>query len=134
MLLTKASEYAVLAIDSISKSEKPMGATLIAENIGISKSFLAKILQNLARDNILISYKGINGGFALARPLYQISILEVIHAVEEKPANVFECSNDLHDCPSHKATECRLWPFLNRLQSKVDTFLQNISLEEILKS
>ncbi|MEF3191737.1 MAG: Rrf2 family transcriptional regulator [Campylobacterales bacterium] len=132
MLLTKASEYALLSLAVIAKSDKPVDASTIAEQLGIPKSFLAKILQNLAKSDILRSYKGINGGFELTHPLSSITIMSVIKAVEEKPANVFECSGNAADCPSDRAFSCHIWPFLYRLQCKVDRFLEGVTLDELL--
>lgn len=131
MLLTKASEYALLALSLIGRSDKPMDASTLSVSLGIPRSFLAKILQSLAKGEILISYKGIRGGFTLARPLSNITILDVIRAVEERPASVFECSSSVADCPSNRATACNIWPFLHRLQIKVDDFLEQITLEEL---
>lgn len=131
MLLTKASEYALLSLSLIGRSSKPMDATSLSSALGIPRSFLAKILQSLAKGEILLSYKGIHGGFALARPLGEITILDVIRAVEERPASVFECSSNVSDCPSNRAMACNIWPFLNRLQVKVDSFLGQITLEDI---
>ena len=67
MLLTRASEYALLALDSIRKSEKPKGAEQLARELNFPKSFLAKILQALAKNGILESKKGAHGGFIMAR-------------------------------------------------------------------
>lgn len=61
MLLTKKSEYAMLALVIIAKSEVAQNADVLSAQLNISKSFLAKILQNLAKQNILKSFKGVNG-------------------------------------------------------------------------
>jgi len=55
MLLTKKSEYALLSLVSIAKSDQPKNVDILATELGISESFLAKILQNLAKNGILIS-------------------------------------------------------------------------------
>ena len=136
MLLTKASEYALLSIALIAKSDDPQDTETLASRLNIPKSFLAKILQALARNEILISYKGAKGGFALAKLPVEISILDVIKAVETKSANVFECSDSQMDCPGgeQKASFCSIWPYLNKLQVKVDDFLSSITLEDLLNS
>jgi len=135
MLLTKASEYALLSIALIAKSDDPKDAETLSVRLGIPKSFLAKILQSLARADILVSFKGARGGFALAKKPHEISILDVVHAVEVKSAHVFECSGALEDCPSGeaKASVCTIWPYLHKLQIQIDDFLGEITLEEMLK-
>jgi Rrf2 family transcriptional regulator, iron-sulfur cluster assembly transcription factor len=136
MLLTKASEYALLSISLIAKKEDPQDADTLACTLGIPKSFLAKILQALARGGILKSYKGAKGGFALLKSPSDITILDIITCVEIKTANVFECASDKNECGGgeEKADKCVIWPYLNRLQSKIDNFLGQVTLQELLES
>jgi len=133
MLITRASEYAILSLILLSKNTKPMDNETLSRELSISKSFLAKILQALAKKNILKSYKGINGGFKLERDPADISMLFVISSVEGKAPAVFDCSPSINDCPSDKAKICSLWPFLNKLQGKIDVFLDELTLADILE-
>ena len=55
MLLTKKSEYALLSLISIMKSEGPKNVDALSKELDISKSFLAKIMQNLAKNEIVKS-------------------------------------------------------------------------------
>ncbi|HHH20815.1 MAG TPA: transcriptional regulator, partial [Nitratifractor sp.] len=70
MLLTRASEYALLSLETINRSERPVGSEQIAKELNIPKSFLAKILQNLTKSNILVSLRGAQGGQLYHRVLY----------------------------------------------------------------
>ncbi len=133
MLITKASEYAILSLIVLSKEKKPMGSESLAKQLSIPKSFLAKILQSLAKAEILKSFKGINGGFALANEAKNINMLDIMSAVEGKSPAVFECSPSENDCPSDKANICSIWPFLNKLQGKIDDFLAELTLADILE-
>ena len=133
MLITRASEYAILSLILISSATEPIDSDTLSKELSISKSFLAKILQSLAKRNILKSYKGVNGGFLLHQKPAQINMLEVMTCVEGKAPAVFECSPSQEDCPSERAHICSLWPFLNKLQGKIDLFLAEITLEDILK-
>ncbi len=133
MLLTRASEYALLSLALIGESGEPRDVETLSKQLDISKSFLAKILQNLAKRGILVSYKGARGGFALNKKFEDISIMEVIEAAEGKPPSVFECSPSQSCCPSDRAGSCVIWPFLNRLQSKIDGFLEDLTLKDILE-
>ncbi|EAL2223271.1 transcriptional regulator, partial [Campylobacter jejuni] len=65
MLFTKASEYALLSLIYISQKETPQDVDSLALELDIPKSFLAKILQTLAKDGLLKSFKGAKGGFVL---------------------------------------------------------------------
>lgn len=132
MLLTKASEYAILSLVVLSKASAPMDSERLSRELLIPKSFLAKILQSMARANILKSFKGVNGGFVLEKKPKDISMLEIVSAVEGKAPLVFECSVSLENCPSDKGSLCAIWPFLNRLQGKIDGFMAELTLADIL--
>lgn len=131
MLLTKKSEYALLSLISIAKSDEPKNVDVLSRDLNISKSFLAKIMQNLAKNNIVKSYKGVNGGFLLNKPYDEITILEITTAAEERIPSVFECSPSVHSCPSDLGSCCTIWPLLNNLQAKINLFLEDLTLKDI---
>ena len=132
MLLTKKSEYAMLALVIIAKSDIPQNADILSAQLNISKSFLAKILQNLAKHNILKSYKGINGGFALEKDPKDLTILELITIAEEKIPAVFECSTGGEICSASSSSGCTLFPVLNNLQFRINDFLKDLTLKDIM--
>lgn len=132
MLFTKASEYALLSVAILAKSETPKNVEALAKDLNISKSFLAKILQNLAKQDILISHKGANGGFTLQKEPKEISILEIISTVENKPIQVLECTSDVNCCPNNP-NSCIILPFFNKLQNKIDDFLKELTIEDLIQ-
>ncbi len=133
MLITRASEYAILSLIVLSKASSPLDSETLSRELSISKSFLAKILQALAKKGILKSFKGVNGGFVLEQDPKNINMLHVMSAVEGKAPAVFECSPSRDDCPSNRAGLCSIWPFLNKLQGKIDSFLAELTLADILE-
>jgi Rrf2 family protein len=84
MKLTRASSYALHAVAYMAeqKIDRPMASHKIAHARGIPERFLLKVLKPLVAARLLMSIKGPNGGYRLARPASNISILEVIEAVE----------------------------------------------------
>ena len=133
MLITRASEYAILSLILLSSAKEPMDSETLSRELSISKSFLAKILQSLAKKGILKSYKGAKGGFALTKETKEISMLEVMSCVEGKAPAVFECAPSEKDCPSDRANICSIWPFLHKLQGKIDSFLEELTLADIVE-
>ncbi|NOZ89668.1 MAG: Rrf2 family transcriptional regulator [Epsilonproteobacteria bacterium] len=133
MLLTRASEYALLSLDIIQGSKKPQGAEQLATQLNIPKSFLAKILQTLAKKGILESKKGAHGGFIMARKASEITVAEIIFAAEGKAPAIFDCSQYYETCPNGTIGTCNISPFLANFQYKIDTFLRELTLEDILK-
>lgn len=133
MLFTKASEYAMLSLILLSQAKHPKDVDTISSELGISKSFLAKILQNLAKEGILNSFKGENGGFVLADKPSNLSIKYILESAEKRKVNVFECASSRCDCPSSKGDGCKIWPMFNDLQGRIDEFLDQITLADIMK-
>ena len=131
MLLTKKSEYALLSLIAIAKSDEPKNVDELSKELNISKSFLAKIMQNLAKQNLVISHRGVNGGFALNKSWELITILEIVVAAEEKIPSVFECSPSADNCPNQVAMLCTIWPLLNNLQIRINDFLEKLTLKDI---
>lgn len=132
MLLTRASEYALLSLDAIVKSEKPMGSEQLSRELNIPKSFLAKILQNLAKSGILVSHRGAQGGYGLNVESENITIYDIIYAVEGKKPAVFDCVSYSQACPNGVIGSCTISPFLAKFQNKIDKYLKNLTLQEIL--
>ena len=133
MLLTRASEYALLALILLAKENDPIGVDKLSEKLDISKSFLAKVLQNLAKIGLLHSYKGVKGGFSLAKDAQSITLLSIFEASEGRAPAVFDCAPSKENCPSDKASICQIWPVLNNLQVKIDDFLEELTLADIMK-
>ena len=132
MLLTRASEYALLSLDVIRNSNDPIGAEQLATELCIPKSFLAKILQSLAKQGILESRKGAHGGFILAKTVDEISVNEIIFAAEGKSPVIFDCTSYIQTCPNGTIGTCAISPFLRNFQTKIDDFLNGLMLGDIL--
>jgi len=132
MLLTKKSEYALLSLVSIAQSDTPKNVDVLSTELNISKSFLAKILQNLAKHDILNSYKGNNGGFTLKKPYDELTILEITTITEQKNPTVFECTTSGSACEGNLDGKCTIFPLLNNLQFKINDFLDQLTLKDLL--
>ncbi len=84
MNLTHASTYALHAVAYMAaqKSDAPIASHKIAVEKGIPERFLLKVLKPLVDAQVLESIKGPNGGYRLARPASNITVLEILQAVE----------------------------------------------------
>ncbi|MDF1880999.1 Rrf2 family transcriptional regulator [Sulfurimonas sp. MAG313] len=133
MLMTRASEYALLSLVTLAKASTPIDTETLAHDLAISKSFLAKILQSLAREGILKSYKGVKGGFVLIQAKEKITLLQIMRAAEGKDPSVFDCSVGVGNCPAEKEDSCHIYPFIHNLQERIDDFLEDMTLADILE-
>src|SRR6184192_3891760 len=84
MKLTRASSYALHAVAYMSqqKSDRPVASHKIAQERGIPERFLLKVLKPLVSARVLASVKGPNGGYRLARAPAEVTMLEVVEAVD----------------------------------------------------
>jgi Rrf2 family protein len=85
MKLTRASSYAVHAVLHMAANEDqggPMASHNIAKAQEIPERFLLKVLKPLVSAGLLLSLRGPNGGYRLAKPSSKISLLDVLEAVE----------------------------------------------------
>jgi Rrf2 family protein len=84
MKLTRASSYALHAVVAMAgqKENAPVASHLTARAEGVPERFLLKVLNPLVRARILHSIKGPHGGYRLARSPADISLLEIVEAVD----------------------------------------------------
>src|SRR6516165_10972001 len=84
-MITKTGLHAVRAMTALARLPEGTyaGAAGIAREIGAPPNYLSKLLQNLAREGLLRSQKGLGGGFRLARDARQISLLDVVEPIEQ---------------------------------------------------
>ena len=87
------------------------------------------MLQTLNFNNILASHKGVKGGYALARPLSQISYLELCDMIEGT-SYVPSCSESPEKCELYDT--CNIVTPLTQLNAKLINFFRDITLEDIL--
>ena len=108
MLFSRACEYGLRAILHLAArpDDRPVLVRQVAEELHISASFLAKIVQTLSRRGSIRSHRGPGGGVALARRAEDITLLQVIEALdgtgfeEACVLGIPGCSDDA-PCPLH---------------------------------
>lgn len=91
MKLSAGVEWAIHCCVVLSEAEAPVPAQRLAEFHGVSRTYLAKHLQQLSRAGLVASLEGRVGGYRLTRPGAEISVLDVVLAIEgDEPA--FRCT------------------------------------------
>lgn len=103
-MISQTAEYALRAIVYLADQNAPRTTAQIAEITQVPSGYLAKIMQSLGRTKLVNAQRGLNGGFTLARPSNELTVLEVINAID--PVRRFhECPLGLHGinlCPLHR--------------------------------
>ena len=133
MIFTRSTGYALLVLTELAVIGEAINTTSLSERIGVSKFFLAKLLQNLSKKGIVKSFKGVNGGFVLDKEPKDIKIIDIFKSVEDKDFLVYECAQNEEDCPNNRANVCSIWPFLNLLEDNIYSYLDRFTLEDVVR-
>jgi Rrf2 family protein len=126
---TKRADYGLMAIHYIAIHDD-LGAVSvkrIAEEFSIPQELLAKILQKLAKQGLIVSQNGPKGGYVLTRRSAEISVGEVVRALEG-PINIVSCLED-SDCPQME--RCSLRRPVTKLQLAITQLLDTMTLAEL---
>jgi Rrf2 family iron-sulfur cluster assembly transcriptional regulator len=135
MRITQEGDYAlrvVLFLYKYSNGER-VEAKVISERENIPLRFLLKLLRKLASADIVKSYRGTGGGYAIEKPPSQVSILQVVQAIEG-PIYVNKCLFDENMCNLKRAETCEIHKALENFQSGMLQGLDKFTFEEILKT
>ncbi|MBO1923603.1 MULTISPECIES: Rrf2 family transcriptional regulator [Thiomicrorhabdus] len=130
MKITSKGRYAVTAMIDIALNQEKGAVTLslISERQGISLSYLEQLFAKLKRAQLVSSARGPGGGYRLSRHAREISVSQIIHAVDEHvDARKCKGKQNCHDgdmCLSHE-----LW---TELSETIDSFLKGISIQSII--
>jgi Rrf2 family protein len=100
MQITRQADYALRAISYLSKqgNNGKTATNLIAVEQKIPPSFLAKIISQLSLAGLIHTSRGAGGGVSLAKPPGEISVLDVVEAIDG-PVTLNDCTKDSTDCP-----------------------------------
>ncbi len=121
MEITRETDYAIRCVLYLSRKQ---GYVTMVDEISremcIPKSFLAKILQRLTRSSIVKSFRGVKGGFQVARPPREITLLDVIEAIQG-PVGMNVCAIDKRAC--RLSGSCTVHPVWVEARKQVEQFL-----------
>lgn len=126
--LSEAASIGLHALIIIAKGEGMVNVQHIAEVTGSSKHHVAKVMQRLTKEKMVISSRGPNGGFLLNRRPNEISLLEIFEAIEGK-MDIPTCPADHQICPFEK---CLLDNVTQRMTVQFKEYIQNQTIEDYL--
>ncbi len=132
MQITREGDYGIRSVLYLARQplKKISFVNEISEEYKIPRSFLAKILQKLVKAKVVRSYRGVKGGFSLVKQARDISLLEVLEAVEGK-LSLNICLTDKKKCGFSK--HCPINSVWANVQSKVAEMLRKTNFEDIAK-
>jgi len=126
--ISKLTDYAILVMAELAREGEMLSAHALAERVHVESPTASKVLKLLAGAGLLESYRGANGGYRVSRQAADISVAEVIAAIEG-PIAMTECSVEEGLCSQEDSCELRgNW---QRISVAVAGALQEVSLAEM---
>ncbi|SDY23709.1 Rrf2 family protein [Evansella caseinilytica] len=142
MQFSKSTDYALHALIHLGHSERcnNVGIKELSSTLGVSESYLSKIMSKLRQDGIVRAVPGVNGGYELARTADQITFLDVIQVIEGRQ-QLFQCSNSSSrqhrllagrnpQCP--EKNECLVEKVMNGAEQHLYQYLREHTIQSVL--
>lgn len=128
-MLSQTTEYALRAMSVLAYRPSELTPTpALAESTKVPSNYLAKVLQLLAGAELIVGRRGVGGGYRLARPASQITLLDVVRAVSTVER--------IKTCPlglaNHGPNLCPLHRKVDEVLAKVIETYQGVSLQDLL--
>lgn len=131
-LLSRKADYALLILSCLHESSEPANARLIAEKFQLSRPFVANILKELCSKGFVTSTRGVKGGYVLQRPCREITLAELLEAIED--------GFQLTICTDHSANHgaacdvehiCPVKGPITEIHRRMIALLRGIRLDEV---
>ena len=128
--ITKLTDYATVVLTAL--ADEPLrvhSAADLAERARLELPTVSKVLKPLAHAGLVTSFRGAAGGYRLARPPSDISLIEIVEAIEGR-LGVTECSGEHSNC-EHEP-HCSVQGHWRRINDVISDTLRGMSLAEML--
>ena len=128
-MISQSVEYALRAIVTIAQNEgRPTTAQQLASITRVPSPYLSKLLQGLVRADLVTSKRGLHGGFLLAKAPAELTIWEVVNAVDPLK-RIRSCPLDIS---THEGTLCPLHRRLDDTMAMVERSFRETTVAEML--
>ncbi len=118
MVLTREADYAVRIMERLCRDHtQRVAACTLAQSAGVTQRFTLKILHKLVEAGLAVSFKGPHGGYQPARPPEEITLLQVLEAVEG-PYMLSRCQKEDYTC-DYCGDGCRFQRIYNEVTALV---------------
>ncbi len=130
MLVTREADYAVRTVLYLARNRaRTASVQEVARAMHIPKSFLAKIVQRLVRSHILVSMRGMKGGFMLAAKPSEISLLDILESIQG-PTGINVCAIDSRKC--RMSATCSVHPVWVQIRKEVERRMKKQTIAKLL--
>lgn len=130
--ISRLADYGTMVMSQMaSQPERLFSANDLAAMLGLGRATVSKVLKSLARHDLVASVRGLHGGYSLARPPRQITVADVVDALEEQPFGLTECSATSGNCDIE--TSCHVRTNWQKISLIVRRALEGVTLADMVR-
>jgi FeS assembly SUF system regulator len=128
--ISRLTDYGIILLTYMtSHPERLHNATGLAAGAHLPLPTVSKLLRDLAGSGLLVSHRGVKGGYELARPAREISVAEII-TVLEGPVALTVCSSVVAEACEHEAL-CPVQGHWQKISGAIQSALENVMLADM---
>jgi len=130
-IIRRKTDYGLRALVSLARAGRSVRAEELAASEHVPVPFLHKALKDLGAVGIVEGQRGPSGGFSLARPANEITVLDAVEAMQG-PVTISRCLIGDNGCDRRRT--CRLRRTWQKAQESMVSFLRDLTLEDLVRS
>lgn len=131
MNMTLEADYAVRIVGCLCEAGKRLDANSISERTVVSLRFALKILRKLVAAGIVVSFKGTQGGYELAKKPNEITMKDVVEAIDGKYA-ISKCLTNNYECSRGMTGRCGYQRVFTEISQMVDKKLSEYTFDKFM--
>lgn len=130
--ISKITDYGTLVMTHMAgQPERLYSAAELADSLGLGLPTVSKVLKALGRHQLVTSLRGAHGGYNLARPAREITVADIVDALEEQPFGLTECSASSGVCGLESGCRIRVnWMHINTVVRRA---LEDVKLADMIE-
>ena len=133
MYLTQETDYAVRILYSLAASGCRKDAASLGASMNVTLRFSLKILGKLSAAGLVKSFKGTHGGYELARPAREITLKDVVDAVEGEPYSLSRCISQNGECNRGASGCCVFQHEFARISKTINDQLSSVNFADLME-
>ncbi len=127
--MSKLTDYGTMVLAELATNDHGLStASQVADATHLGLPTVSKLLKSLAHSGLVVSARGVQGGYALARPAAKISAAEILDALEG-PVALTDCSSTIGGC--NLESYCRVGSAWQRINHSIRKALEGVSLADL---
>lgn len=127
--ISKLADYGTVIMVYLAKAQELCNVSDIAIGTGLAKPTVSKLVKNLVHAGLLISERGAKGGYRIARQAGDISVADIINAIEQR-TGLTECAANHSHCAIESS--CRISNHWRLIDKAIDGVLSYIKLSSLI--